>query len=237
MAITRVQTAPSVYADPGTVTFASTPAEGNLLVIQASERAGNGHAAYTISGSGWTKVVGRDVELANGDARRNLAVWWKIAGASEPTSITIDNGTTSSKRVTASEFNDSAAGTWTFKEKADNDTGTGSTSPLSTGTTPIVANGTLLVLGVAGWRAEGTTHPTSVGWTNSLTDIVTNTGASFSKDDGFAWKETATGGTFESEVSWTGASLEATAAILVFDAESGAGASAFPWLYYARQRA
>lgn len=230
MAITRVQFA-TAHADPGSATFASTPAQGNLLVAIAAERSGNSESLYTISGSGWTKVVARDVLLTDGNSRRNLAIWWKVAGASEPTNISIDNGTTSTKRATIIEFNDSAGGTWTFKEKADADSGTGSTSPQSTGTTASVANGTLLVLGVAGWRAEETTHPTSVGWTNSLTDIQTQTSDSFSKDSGFAWKETATGGTFESEVSWTGAGCEVTAAILVFDAVAAGGAPTYSGWY------
>jgi hypothetical protein len=143
-------------------------------------------------------------------------VWEKIAGVAEPTNIQVDNGTTNTKRISIHEFADSEGGIWEFKEKADNDSGSGSTSPLSTGTTANVADGVLLVLGAAMWRdqSEG---PESINWTSSLVDIVNHIGVTDQLSHSIAWKETSTGEAFESQVSWTGTGHEASAGILVFN--------------------
>jgi hypothetical protein len=211
----RVQSAANA-ADPASATFSATPTQGNLLVVVATERGGTTHANFTISGSGWTKRIGRDSEIANTSARRNLAVWTKVAGASEPTNIQVDNGTTNTKRISIHEYSAGTSVTWAFLDSADNDTGTGSTSPLSTTATDSLSAGNLLLISVAVWRNE-TNSPGSVTWTNA-SDIVTNAGASNEQTTSVGWFDETSSGTYSDSVSWTGTGHEATAGILAFSA-------------------
>lgn len=64
----------------------SVATEGQLLV---AIHAISSVATPTISGSGWTRIV----NLLSGVSAR-IQVWWKVAGASEPTTITFTNGVT-----------------------------------------------------------------------------------------------------------------------------------------------
>ena len=77
MPYTRVQQASNgTDAASLTITLGSTPAVGDLLVAWA-----NSDATVTQGGSGWT--AGPDVVDGNG-----AYSWYKIAGASEPSSVT-----------------------------------------------------------------------------------------------------------------------------------------------------
>jgi hypothetical protein len=200
--------------DPASATFTNTPLEGSLLVAIAMDRSGTTEANFTITGTGWVKRVGRDTLLTDSNARRTLVIWTKVAGSSEPSNIEIDNGTANNKALLIQEFVPSG-GTWTFEDKADNDTGTGSTSPLSSGTTGSVGAGNLILITAGIWRNQ-TDSPTSISWTNSVADTVelaTGTNG-FTINTGYV--DDLTAGTKESEVSWTGTGHEASAAILVF---------------------
>ncbi|KKR48095.1 MAG: hypothetical protein UT84_C0050G0001, partial [Candidatus Curtissbacteria bacterium GW2011_GWA1_40_16] len=209
--------------DPASATFASTPTSGNLLVATAFERSGTTEANFTISGTGWTKRVGRDTELGDSNARRTLVIWTKTAGASEPTNIQVDNGTSNSKALVIQEF-EANGGTWTFEAKADNDSGTGSTSPLSSGTTSSIGAGNLIVVTAGAWRNQ-TGDPGSIAWTNSVADTVEILGGTNGLTINSGFKVETTSGTKESEVSWTGTGHEASAAILVFSNTSTLGES------------
>lgn len=222
MTFSRVQSA-AAASDPASATFGATPTEGNLLVAIVAERSGTTEANFTISGSGWTKRIGHDAEIADPNARRTMVVWTKVAGASEPTSVQVDNGTSSTKRLLILEFASDEAVTWTHEASASNDSGTGSTSPLSSGTTGSVSAGDLLVIASAIWRHESSTTPGSIAWTNSLSNGTSTSGATNELTIHSAFKQDAASGTKESEVSWTGAGMEAVAGILVFSATGSAG--------------
>ena len=68
-----------------TVNFALTPTEGNLMIASHMTGAANS----TISTSGWTEAV----PITNGTESDESAIYWKIAGASEPTGVTCAGGT------------------------------------------------------------------------------------------------------------------------------------------------
>jgi hypothetical protein len=82
--ITRLQ-APT--ASGNSITFGATPTEGNLLVVAGCERS---DTTLSISGSGWTEII-TEVLTGNTSFRRSFRVWAKLAGASEPTGVTVTN--------------------------------------------------------------------------------------------------------------------------------------------------
>ena len=95
--ITREQTDTDSDASEATATFPSTPTEGNLLIAIAITRTGNSGsteaeinqenvAVDSTTTDGWTKIV-EDYRYVDTGQRRGLAMWYKIAGSSEPTSI------------------------------------------------------------------------------------------------------------------------------------------------------
>jgi hypothetical protein len=193
----RVQSAFVDPADPATATFGSTPVEGNLLIATATERSGTAHASYTISGSGWTKAFGRDVSLGDSTYRRSMAVWYKLAGASEPTAITIDNGTANGKKVQIQEFA-AAAGTkiGSLLDSASNDNGnTSNAGSLSVGTTGSTS-GHQLVIGVMGVKRNASSASYTSSWSDGLADSLDSVHASTSSQDILsAWDETDVTGT------------------------------------------
>jgi hypothetical protein len=79
----------TVFSAPYTATLASTPVQGNLLIAVADDR--SGATALTIDGTGWTLGEKLYQSPADGTFRKSHATWWKLAGASEPTTITITN--------------------------------------------------------------------------------------------------------------------------------------------------
>lgn len=161
-------------ADPASATFGGTPTQGNLLIAIAMERSGTTEANHTISGTGWTKRIGRDVLLGDADARRSLSVWTKIAGASEATNVQVDDGTANTKALLIAEYAPDVAATFTFEAAASNDNGTTSTSnTIATGTTASVGAGNLLVLGIVALKVGGISQNdmTAASWAS---DTLTN---------------------------------------------------------------
>jgi hypothetical protein len=89
-AVTRVKYATGSGNPNATATFGATPTEGNLLIAISSTRKGDDvPEEASLSGSGWTRPINNYFKTvgSTGD-RRGLAVFYKIAGASEPTGIT-----------------------------------------------------------------------------------------------------------------------------------------------------
>lgn len=109
--------------DPCVPTLGQSPAQGNLLVAVAAKRTATSHTNYTAP-SGWTKHIGRDVLLGDSTYRRNTAVWSKVAGSSESSSVSIDDGTTAAKYCTLAEYSLSEGeNEWTLLAAVSNDNG------------------------------------------------------------------------------------------------------------------
>ena len=223
MSVTRPQSLSATGTNP-TATFGTTPTSGNLLVAIAAERSGVGHAGMSISGTGWTKRIGRDHDLSSSDYRRSMAVWTKVAGASEATAITITLGNTA--RVVISEYEDSGGATWTFREKADNDNGsTASATTISSGTTASVAAGDLVE--IAAWYCKkGATATTSTGsFTGSGdigNDVSYDTSTTYTRVLGTGFGTTTVGGAKSSTGTYANSSNDTNnnglmAGILVFE--------------------
>ena len=226
MAITRAQASVTADGSNPTATLGSAPTEGNLLVLVAVDRSGVSHADMTPP-SGWTKRVGRDGSLADNTYRRSMAIWTKVAGASESSSAQVTGGTF---RLALSEYNDSDGGTWTFKEKADNDNGnTADATTIGTGTTASVADGNLLVVAIGYSKKGATLALQSFDFDNDIANEESfDAGTTYTRVVTTGYKTTTTGGTFSSTGTLSGVytvNSGLMAAILVFDAESAAPAT------------
>ena len=78
-----------------TATFSATPAQGSALIAVILRTTDN--QATTLSG--WTQLSN-----AGASATRQAAVWWKRAGASEPTVVTATNATAAAWNMTIIEY-------------------------------------------------------------------------------------------------------------------------------------
>lgn len=78
-----------------TATFGSTPASGSALVAVLCRTADN--IASTLTG--WTQLT-----ASGAGGVRRLEIWWKRAGASEPTTVTFTNATAAGWQVALYEF-------------------------------------------------------------------------------------------------------------------------------------
>jgi len=87
--LTRVQSAVGTGTS-ATATFASTPTEGNLLVAIAGYRTNiDGTPDGNMVNSGWTRRVNNRSNFTSGGFdKTGIAIFTKIAGASEPTAVT-----------------------------------------------------------------------------------------------------------------------------------------------------
>lgn len=78
-----------------TATFSATPANGSALIAVILRTADN----TTTTLSGWTQLSN-----AGSGGVRQAAVWWKRAGASEPTVVTATNSTAAAWNMTIIEY-------------------------------------------------------------------------------------------------------------------------------------
>ena len=167
MPITRVQYNVAQTSDP-TATFTAAPTEGNLLVASAFARSGLDMDAATISGSGWVKRVVREALPGDTTYRRELVAWTKVAGASEPSSVTATVGGTAA--LVIQEF--TGASSWSFLDSVSNDNGGASDAlSIASGTTASSTAGSQLLIGLVGVKGHSETAeqpwPTP-SWTNGL---------------------------------------------------------------------
>jgi hypothetical protein len=156
-----------------------------------------------------------------------MSIHSKIAGASESTTITGDDGTANNKRISIYEFAlDTGETEFTFTEAVSNDNGqvTDATS-LSTGTTSSISVPTLFMFSVLATKNNTIGAEPTVSWSNSFVPIqngdwVTN---EMSHSAGFVNLD-ATAGTKETTGTISGGSIDnngLAAALLVFQTSGG----------------
>jgi len=187
----------------GAATLPNAPTPGNLLVAIVAHRSGDA-GSPTLSTAGWTARVTRPTLLANSDARRSLVVLTKTAGVNEPRALSVQWGAASA----ALQLQEFPAG-WTFESASSSDTGTGSTSPLRTGSaTGPEPRGSIAV---AMWRSQ-LAAPSGISWGPAGVNPQT-----FVPSGQFPLVLSTTYGTeLEYAVGWSGTGHEASAAVLVF---------------------
>ena len=229
---TLLNSAQSNFAgtDPATVTI-TAPTEGNLLVAICSERSGGSAANHALTGiTGWTHTIADTIEQANGTYRRTHSVFWKVAGASEGTSVTLDDSTSNVKWLSVYEFQHvgGSEDQWILLDSQSADNGqTSSATTLSPGSTAS-QSGEMFILGSCVQKRASTLIDSSPwSWDTGLAEDVTfdpATSGDMAHGIGSDSKDTVTGAK-SSTVTLTASAnnLGLAAAILVFDVESGGG--------------
>lgn len=166
----------SIYDTTATVELGAI-VEGNLLIATAAER--SGATAITLSGTGWTPFVTHAQSPADGTYRKTLYMWYKMAAASEPTSITVTFDSLGAVYFSVIEYATvaDAAGPMQLVEavSAGYDTVIGSYYPGALA--PFTAERCLLVGSVMSKTGADTELPYSV-WAseNLLSDVTYNGG-------------------------------------------------------------
>jgi hypothetical protein len=215
--VTRVQQAVGCCAngDQG-ATFPSAPTEDNLLVAVTAHRSSADTASIT--GSGWNKVIEDHFETSIFD-RRGLAVFWKIAGSSEPQTVTSSwsGGDVAGNSISTREFAITNGGTFTFDTSIDNNSDTSTVSSLSTGTTSSIASPNSLLISALGIRDS----TADITWSNGLGDTLSNAATTTTST---AWATVNFAGQKESTASWTGSKL-ANAGLMAFSISNSEPAS------------
>ena len=228
MAVTLRQSAEGTMINSASpswdATFASVPNAGSLLVAVASfqQTADGGRTAVLTSG--WTNL------LPGVQAYYGLAVWAKIAGASESQTATVtvdlDNN---NGALTLAEFEgdfNAASVTSALKQA------TSYTSSVTSRTIPSLSpTGAALMLPLLGHSGVAGTVTIGSPWT--IYKSVVPQSFNFSRGHTAAWDEVAAG-THSGTFSWTTESSAVTAAVAfpleagVAEPPSGFGASQIP---------
>lgn len=169
--VVRVQHAlGSASGDRNTATFSSTPEEGNLLVAFSIFRLGANAATSPVSpGTGWElRAVNTFVNSGSEWDRRGIAIWTKIAGSSEPTTITTTWNPTRNNDLVIMEYrnNDGAFGSFLGSSVANN--GTSYQNTIDSGNITNSTSGDYFVL--SGMFTRG--QVASVGWTGGLGNTI-----------------------------------------------------------------
>jgi hypothetical protein len=201
------------------VTLPGAITSGNLLVVVAGERSGS--TANAMSNSGYTLAADLYQSPGDGTFRKSLAVWYKFAGGSEPTTINVTFTTTGDSFVGAVEFEGNAG------ELADMATNIASAefailgsdsvaSSHSTGTTASVTAASMLrVAGCYTKPGSGTENPYST-WSGSLTEFSEFNGGTNAVDFSFAWGTSTTSGTHGETATKDGGTTDAERGAISF---------------------
>ncbi|MCH8495037.1 MAG: Ig-like domain-containing protein, partial [Balneolales bacterium] len=150
-------------------TFDTTPIRGNLLVAISFHRADS--ATPTISGNDWELQIDNHFQTGTGD-RRGFAVWTKIAGASEPSSITASWSPNRDNTLLIQEFEANPGFALEFIDAVANNSGSSTVTTLSTGTLTNPEEGNYLVVTALGAR-DGTG---TVSWDNDVGEGIQTSG-------------------------------------------------------------
>ncbi len=211
--------------NPADITI-TEPTSGNLLIAWGSERNGTPHADFVLSGiTGWTKAFGVDFDLENATFRYTLAVWYKIAEASEGTSLSLDNGTNFDIVLGFQEFSlDVGETEFTFLEFGS-DSDSGPSSPQSTGNTPSISGDQFLVIPIVGYKYSGTDYPTTSSWATAGGDILSAVVANNEMRLGSGHITDTTTGVRSDSVTFNGTIITIITGILVFDLGAASSSS------------
>jgi hypothetical protein len=222
----RVQSIAGTNADPSAVTLSSEPIEGNLLVAIGCERGGTAHADFVLSGiTGWIKRWGLDEQLGDSTHRFCTAVWTKIAGASEGTSVSLDNGTSIGKELFVEEYELTGDATgFSFLEYAATAYAAEYvTSPKSTGNTPSVAGDAFLLIATAAFKYSTTSYPTTINWTTAANENLSTVGTDNQTRIGAGYNVDSTTGVRSDSTTFDGSQLTAMFGLLVFELTTSGG--------------
>lgn len=169
--VTRVQSVlGTASGSANNAVFPSTPTEGNLLVAITAFRDGPDAATNPVSpGSGWIlRSVNVFTASTNEFERRGIAVWTKIAGSSEPTSITTSWSPTRDDAVIIQEFSVTNGTFEAFLGSISANTGVTYEDDIFSGNIPNSVSSNYLVIGSLVTHGSST----SISWTGGLGNTV-----------------------------------------------------------------
>jgi hypothetical protein len=161
-----------------TATFSATPANGSALIAVILRTADN----TTTTLSGWTQLSN-----AGAGGVRQAAVWWKRAGASEPTVVTATNSTAAAWNMTIIEYGGWA--TLADPVSISNSATVSSTTSIPVPGTGMMAGVCAIVNGAGSWTSA--TLATTTGSNASLTQFAATTLANCSEIVGYNNSEDA----------------------------------------------
>ena len=162
-----------------TATFSATPANGSALIAVILRTADN----TTTTLSGWTQLSN-----AGAGGVRQAAVWWKRAGASEPTVVTATNATAAAWNMTIIEYGGWA--TLADPVSISNSATVSSTTSITVPGTGMMAGVCAIVNGTGSWTTA--TLADDVGNNASYAQFAATTLANCSEIVGYNNYEDAT---------------------------------------------
>lgn len=216
--------------DPAELTLDSAPVQGNLLIAVGSDRSGGSAANYAITGiTGWTQTIQRTILSGDATYRRTHSMYWKVAGASESSTVTLDDGTANSKYFSVTEYEfEAGENQWVLLDSISNDNGaTDAATTMSTGTTASVSGDMFLVASFVSKR-NGNGGSETISWDTGLSaDYSHSSAGTFKMDHGIGSdaSDTVTGTKSSTGTTSSGNNRGLSAALLVFDTISSGGST------------
>lgn len=211
----------SAYEASPAASFPSAPVSGNLLVAVVADR--NGTSTSSLDGTGWTKREEEVIAQADGTYRHYVAVFSKVAGASEPSTVTATTDGGGSSILVVCEFESDASETFTFLTSASANTSNAGTITSQTTGTTTSTSGAVACISVCGIKSPGSDITPWTTWTNSFTNVASYDGGPSVLDVSIGLLNSSATGTKETTASGTGTDRSVGAAILVFDLDGSSG--------------
>lgn len=153
-------------------TFDSAPTGGNLLICVASA-GGRAGSIGLVAPSGWSTAFNQSYQYAGSSEEGAIAIFYKIAGASEGSTVTFTStNTMRCSSITLMEWrNMKAASPLDVQTSNDETASTGLTA--NTGTTATTTQAHVVAIAVCTFADDNFSVPGSTDWTGSYTQIST----------------------------------------------------------------
>ncbi len=212
--------------------YDTTPTSGNLLVACCGAYSRNASSdSLQVTTSGWTNNIQDD---GTNDFGAMQCIASKDAGGSEPTTVTMDLVSSSSRSMVMwiGEYSGMEAASF---DVAQSNNDYSAASSISTGTTGTTAQADELALAMFTGGRTGSLDPTSESYDSGSYTEEATFDAPLNNDVSIrvATKILSATGTQECTASWTNNWLNPAAAIATFQATAAGGGS--PWYAYAQQ--
>jgi hypothetical protein len=187
--------------------FGTTPTQNNLLIA-----VGNSDSDITMTSTGWS--IAASIVVATG-----LYIYWKIAGASESSTVTIGINVSDSGEMAIYEYSGNTASPL---DKTATTSASGVAS-CGTGTTATTAQADELLFAAVGKDSTATWN--GLAWTNSFTTLsgpIAGNGAPGASCLSTATRAVNATGAYTTTASWTDGNWSCGGAIATFKAAAAA---------------
>lgn len=212
----------------------SSVTEGDLILAVTFDRGGVSHTTHTCSDNHtgtWTKEIGYDNELSDGDARCSMAVWSHIATSTDASSgLTITTDTASSFGGASWYIYSPDSGSYYYVYLGGSGGGTGAfpndfTTATSSGSTGTLSGSNLLAISIAGGKKESGLAfdaTNDVGFSVATEDYtVLDPAGSSGNTYAVAHLDAQSGGTFSDTYDCNNSGIEGIIFVTVFESFNG----------------